>query len=74
MLSSKNLKTIKKLQNQSTFNFAGLNMKRKPTRKDLDKYDVIWVGANLGGICSRHFDQVVHGKYSMMSIFDNPIN
>ena len=48
---------LKRLANQTEFNFAGLS-KRKPTRKDLDKYDVIWIGANLGGICSRHFDHV----------------
>jgi len=52
------------------FAFAGLFSKRKPTSKELDKYDVLWVGANLGGITSRHFDDVVHGKYSMMAIFD----
>lgn len=44
--------------------------KRKPTRKDLEKYDVVWVGANLAGIASRHFDEVVHGKFTNMVVFD----
>lgn len=54
--------------------FMGGGSKRKPTKKDLDKYDVIWIGGNLAGICSRHFDEVVHGKYAMMSVFDNSVN
>jgi len=36
--------------------FAGIDLKRKPTRRDLDHYEVIVVGGNLGGIFSRHFD------------------
>jgi hypothetical protein len=27
--------------------------KRKATPKDLDHYDVVWVGGNIGGIASR---------------------
>lgn len=57
--------------------FAGLGSKRKPTSKDLEKYDVIIVGANLGGILSRHFDHVAnhkHTKYKMMAILDENIN
>ncbi len=50
--------------------FAGLFSKRKPTKKDLEKYEVIVVGCNLGGIFSRHFDEAVHGKYSMMVVLD----
>jgi len=47
-----------------------LSLKRKPTRKDLDFYDVIWVGGNIGAICSSHFDKISHGKYKMMAVFD----
>jgi hypothetical protein len=50
--------------------FAGLFSKRKPVKKDLDKYEVIVVGCNLGGIFSRHFDEAVHGKYKMMVVLD----
>jgi hypothetical protein len=52
--------------------FAG--SKRKATRKDLDKYDLVIVGANLGGIFSRHIDHVTHGKLSTMVCLDNSIN
>lgn len=55
--------------NSTEYGFAGLS-KRKPTSKNLDKYDVIWIGGNLGGICSRHFDHVAKGKYEMMAVFD----
>lgn len=65
---------LKSLNNKALQEFAGLGNKRKPTRKDLEKYDVVWVGANLGGICSRHFDEVMHGKFTNMVVFDNPIN
>lgn len=54
--------------------FSGLNFKRKPTRKDLEKYDVIWVGCNLGGICSRQFDKASHGHYSQMVVLDENTN
>ena len=32
---------------------AGIFNKRKPTKKDLDQYDVVVIGCNLGGILSR---------------------
>lgn len=35
------------------YQFAGLFNKRKPIRKDLDKYDVVIVGCNMGGVLSR---------------------
>ena len=54
--------------------FAGMDFKRKPTKKDLDHYDLLVVGANAGGILSRHFDQLAHGKYKIMAIFENQIN
>lgn len=55
------------------YGFAG-GGKRKVTRKDLDKYDLIVVGANLGGIFSRHFDHIVHGKFQTMVCLDTNIN
>jgi len=61
------------LSKSARFNFAGLS-KRTPTKKDLAEYDVIVVGANLGGIFSRHFDHVTHGHYSMMVVLDQNIN
>lgn len=48
--------------------------KRKATPKDLDHYDVVWVGGNIGGIASSHFDAAVHGKYKMIASYDNPVN
>jgi hypothetical protein len=56
-----------------TYLFAG-GGKRKATRKDLDKYDLIVVGSNLGGIFSRHFDHIVHGKFNTMVCLDTNIN
>jgi sulfide:quinone oxidoreductase len=58
------------LTSGNKFGFAGLGKKRKPTPKDLDKYDVVIVGCNLGGILSRHFDHVVKGKYNIMVVLD----
>ena len=53
--------------------FAG-GGKRKATKKDLDKYDLIVVGANLGGLFSRHFDHIMHGKFETMVCLDTNIN
>lgn len=61
------------LSKSSKFNFAGLS-KRTPTKKDLAEYDLVVVGANLGGIFSRHFDHASHGKYKTMVILDEGIN
>lgn len=38
---------------ETSYAFAGLFNKRKPTRKDLDHYDVVVIGCNMGGIFSR---------------------
>lgn len=51
-----------------------LNFKRKPTPRDLEKYDLITVGGNLGGILTQHIDKVTHGHLKMFCAFDNPIN
>jgi hypothetical protein len=53
-----------------TRGFAGLGSKRKPTKKDLDKYDVISVGSNLGGMFTKHFDKAEHGKWKIMCVLD----
>ena len=37
----------------------GFGKKRKPTPSDLDKYDVVVVGAGLGTIFAHHLDAVV---------------
>jgi sulfide:quinone oxidoreductase len=68
------IRQSKSLYQQYVRSFAGLGNKRKPVAKDLEKYDVIVVGANLGGIWSRQFDEVAKGKYTMMAVFDSNTN
>ncbi|KAM3131529.1 hypothetical protein pb186bvf_016313 [Paramecium bursaria] len=53
---------------------AGIFNKRKPTKKDLDQYDVVVIGCNLGGILSRQFDKVTKGKYKVMVVLDQNVN
>lgn len=48
--------------------------KRKQTSKDLEKYDVVIVGANLGGILSNHIDAETHGHASIYDVFDQNVN
>ena len=48
----------KSLVKETCYSFAGLFNKRKPTKKDLEKYDVVIIGCNMGGIFSRQFDKV----------------
>lgn len=55
-------------------NFENPLKKRKATGKDLEKYDVVVVGGNLGGIFTNHFDAETHGHHSIMSVFDSSIN
>lgn len=71
---SKVVPAVKTLNQTATRGFAGFGSKRKPTRKDLDKYDVIVVGGNLGSIFSRHLDDDAHGKYSMMIVLNETVN
>jgi len=54
--------------------FAGIDFSRKPISKNLDKYDVLVVGSNMGSLFSRHFDQVAHGHFSMMVALDQNVN
>ena len=63
----------KSLTKKLTMN-AGLFNKRKPTPKDLDSYDVVVVGCNLGGIFSQHFDHITHGAYKSIMAVDSNIN
>lgn len=66
-------RTTHRLTEMLARSFAG-GGKRKATRKDLDKYDLIIVGANLGGIFSRHIDHVTKGKLATMVCLDSNIN
>ena len=61
------------LQNSSRFAFSA-DFNRKPTKKDLDHYEVIVVGGNIGGMLTNHLDKAVKGKYKIMAIFENPKN
>lgn len=45
----RNLRTTSALQQKVAFEMGG--SKRKKTAGDLESYDVVYVGANLGGIC-----------------------
>ncbi|KAL4508309.1 hypothetical protein ABPG72_003613 [Tetrahymena utriculariae] len=69
----RNIRTVSSLQSKISYNLGGGN-KRKKTSGDLENYDVLFVGANLGGICSNHFDKDTHGKYKCFVSFDQPIN
>jgi len=66
----------KQLLTSSKYGFAGLpfGKKRKPTPNDLSKYDVVVVGANLGGAFSTHLDAVVGEKAKIFVSYDNPQN
>ena len=77
MFNLKQSLNFRLIANKGSRSFAGLGSKRKPTKKDLEKYDVIVVGGNLGGILTRHFDHVANHKktnYTMMAVFDQQIN
>jgi NADH dehydrogenase FAD-containing subunit len=62
------------LVTQATRGFAGLFKKSKPTPKDLEKYDVIILGCNIGGILSRQFEKVTKNHYKIMVVFDRNTN
>jgi len=59
---------------KSARGFAGLFKKKKPTPKDLEKYDVIIIGCNLGGILSRQFEKATKQHYKVMVTFDRNTN
>jgi sulfide:quinone oxidoreductase len=54
--------------------FAGLNFKRKPLKRDLEHYEVVIAGCNMGAILGRHFDHVTHGHHPTMTILKDSIN
>lgn len=51
----------------------GFGSKRKPTPADLDKYDVVVVGAGLGNVLAHHLDAVVGAKHKIYVAYDNPV-
>ena len=57
MFSIRNL-AGKTLFSRNTYNL-GFGKKRKPTPSDLEKYDVVVVGAGLGTVLASHLDAVV---------------
>jgi hypothetical protein len=48
--------------------------KRVPTKSDLQKYDVVVVGAGLGNVLASHLDAVMHDKVKIMVAYDNPVH
>lgn len=46
--------------------------KRTPTKNDLQKYDVLIVGAGLGAALSQHLDSVLGEKAKIMVAYDTP--
>lgn len=57
---------------KNTFNM-GFGKKRKPTPNDLEKYDVVVVGAGLGNVFATHLDAVVGEKNKILLTYDNPL-
>lgn len=57
----------------NAFGFASFGKKRKPTPADLEKYDVVVVGAGLGSVLATHLDAVVGEKAKIFVSYDNPI-
>jgi len=67
--------TQKSLLTSCKFSFSlPFAKKRIPTRNDLQKYDVVVVGANLGNVFASHLDAVLHDKVKIMVSYDAPIN
>jgi hypothetical protein len=50
----------------------GFGNKRKPTKNDLQKYDVVIVGAGLGGALSSHLDANLGEKAKIFVAYDSP--
>lgn len=67
--------TQKSLLNSSKFSFSGISFgkKRAPTRHDLQKYDVVVVGAGLGNVFATHLDAVLHDKIKTLVSYDAPV-
>lgn len=47
--------------------------KRIPTKNDLQKYDVVVVGAGLGGALSSQLDAVLGDKAKIFVAYDSPV-
>ena len=62
----------KQLLARNTYSL-GFGNKRKPTPSDLEKYDVVVVGAGLGSVFATHLDAVVGEKYKIFVGYDNPV-
>lgn len=69
-----NLVSKGSLTKKIKYNFANPLSKRKPLSKDLDHYDLVIIGSNIGGILSTQWDALSHGHFPTMVCFDNPIN
>ncbi len=61
----------KQLLSKNTYSM-GFGKKRKPTPNDLEKYDVVVIGAGLGSVLATHLDAVVGEKYKIFIAYDNP--
>jgi hypothetical protein len=59
--------------NKFCFSLPG-GKKRIPTRNDLQKYDVLVVGAGLGAVLSSQLDAVLKEKVKIMVAYDNPVS
>lgn len=62
----------RQLLNKNTYSL-GFGKKRKATPNDLEKYDVVVVGAGLGSVLATHLDAVVGEKYKIFVAYDNPV-
>ncbi len=49
----------------------GFGKKRKATASDLEKYDVVVIGAGLGNVLATHLDAVVGEKHKIYVTYDN---
>lgn len=61
----------KQLVNKNLY-MISIGKSRKPTSKDLDKYDVVIVGAGLGTVLASHLDAVMGEKVKIFVAYDNP--
>ena len=50
----------------------GFGKKRTNTKNDLQKYDVVIVGAGLGGALSSHLDATLGEKAKIFVAYDSP--
>lgn len=60
----------KTLLNKNVYSISLGGSKRKPTPNDLDKYDVVVIGGNLGSMLSNHLDAVLGEKAKIYANYD----